>query len=1041
MRQSIRATAFALIAATIVASVTMSADAGAVPAATDDLAVPDGPITATVDASLGGARGEVTVSLRLADAPLAKAVGFGAKQHGSNLSRAAQRRYVADLRAKQADLMRSVAALGGVERASLQKSLNAVVVSIDATRLERLAALPQITEIRPVLDAQLDLSETVPLIGATALHTRTPSVTGAGVRVAVLDSGVDYTHTRFGGPGTLAAYQAAYGTSVTDPRTTTTDGLFPTSKVVGGFDFVGEAWPNGPLAPDPDPIDCGPSAIAPPCAGGHGTHVSSIIAGNNGVAPGASLYVAKVCSSVSTACSGVALLQGMEFALDPNGDGDIADAVDVVNMSLGSPYGQQEDDLSGASANAVALGVVVVASAGNSGDLPYITGSPASTPGVISVAQTQVPSAIAYALRVVSPAAIAGLYKNTNTVDWAPITTGFNGTLEYGATAAERIGCTPYPAGFFSGVVAFIDRGTCAISVKVDNAADAGATGVVIVNNVAGAAPSFSFGGPATFTPAQTIIIGLEIGNLIKPQLAVGPVDVSVSAADATSLRASMVSTSSRGPSHSGVNIKPDIGAPGASVSAEAGSGTGETAFGGTSGAAPMVTGSAALTLQAHPGRTPSEVKSVLMNTADTNIMINPFTRPGVLAEITRIGGGEVRVDRAVDSNTAVWDSETGAGSLAYGYVATTQNKTLSRNLVVRNYGSSARTYSISPSFRYANDTASGAVTVVAPASVTVPANGSATVKVQLKVDAQKLNDWVLDGGPNGGNGALLATNEVDGYVTLSGGGDQVHAAWQVLAHRAANVQPSTTSVVLSGGSGSLSLSNATSSGQVGTTEVFAQTGTSGRLPKNLLPGPGDNFAVIDLKAVGVRLASPTALQFGVTTFGARSHPSFPAQFRMLIDNNLDGANDFIVFNGDLGATTTGTSDGRNAVFVQRVGTTTAQAFFFTDVDMNSANAILTVPLAAVGLTAGTQFTFTALALDNYFTGVATDAIGPMTFTAGTPRFAASAATVSVPAGGSAVLGITEVAGGATASPSQTGLLLLQRDAIENEESDQILVS
>ena len=682
-----------------------------------------------------------------------------------------------------------------------------------------------------------------------------------------------------------------------------------------------------------------------------------------------------------------------------------------------------------------------MASAGNSGDLPYITGSPASTPGVISVAQTQVPSAIAYALRVVSPAAIAGLYKNTNTVDWAPITTGFNGTLEYGATAAERIGCTPYPAGFFSGVVAFIDRGTCAISVKVDNAADAGATGVVIVNNVAGAAPSFSFGGPATFTPAQTIIIGLEIGNLIKPQLAVGPVDVSVSAADATSLRASMVSTSSRGPSHSGVNIKPDIGAPGASVSAEAGSGTGETAFGGTSGAAPMVTGSAALTLQAHPGRTPSEVKSVLMNTADTNIMINPFTRPGVLAEITRIGGGEVRVDRAVDSNTAVWDSETGAGSLAYGYVATTQNKTLSRNLVVRNYGSSARTYSISPSFRYANDTASGAVTVVAPASVTVPANGSATVKVQLKVDAQKLNDWVLDGGPNGGNGALLATNEVDGYVTLSGGGDQVHAAWQVLAHRAANVQPSTTSVVLSGGSGSLSLSNATSSGQVGTTEVFAQTGTSGRLPKNLLPGPGDNFAVIDLKAVGVRLASPTALQFGVTTFGARSHPSFPAQFRMLIDNNLDGANDFIVFNGDLGATTTGTSDGRNAVFVQRVGTTTAQAFFFTDVDMNSANAILTVPLAAVGLTAGTQFTFTALALDNYFTGVATDAIGPMTFTAGTPRFAASAATVSVPAGGSAVLGITEVAGGATASPSQTGLLLLQRDAIENEESDQILVS
>src|SRR5207249_2787568 len=126
------------------------------------------------------------------------------------------------------------------------------------------------------------------------------------------DTGIDYTHRFFGGAGTAAAYAAAYGTSTSDARTKTTDGLFPTAKVVGGFDFVGESWPNGPLAPDPDPIDCGPSAIAAPCAGGHGTHVADIIAGNDGashkgVAPGASLYAVKVCSSVSTACSGLAL--------------------------------------------------------------------------------------------------------------------------------------------------------------------------------------------------------------------------------------------------------------------------------------------------------------------------------------------------------------------------------------------------------------------------------------------------------------------------------------------------------------------------------------------------------------------------------------------------------------------------------------------------------------------------------------------------------------------------------------------------------------
>src|SRR5262249_16770131 len=80
-------------------------------------------------------------------------------------------------------------------------------------------------------------------------------------------------------------------------------------------------------------------------------------------------------------------------------------------------------------------------------------------------------------------------------------------------------------------------------------------------------------------------------------------------------------------------------------------------------------------------------------------------------------------------------------------------------------------------------------------------------------------------------------------------------------------------------------------------------------------------------------------------------------------------------------------------------------------------------------------------AIDNYFTGAVTDAIGSMTFSAGTPRFAASTGTVSVPAGGSATLGLAAVSGGRDRSPNQAGLLLLQRDAIPGEESGQILVS
>ncbi len=125
-----------------------------------------------------------------------------------------------------------------------------------------------------------------------------------------------------------------------------------------------------------------------PTDGGHGTHVADIVAGKSadgshkGVAPGASLLAVKVCSAVSTSCNGVALLLAMDFALDPNGDGDISDAVDVINMSLGSDYGQIEDDLSEASTDAVKLGVVVVTAAGNGANRPYIVSSPSIAPGV-----------------------------------------------------------------------------------------------------------------------------------------------------------------------------------------------------------------------------------------------------------------------------------------------------------------------------------------------------------------------------------------------------------------------------------------------------------------------------------------------------------------------------------------------------------------------------------------------------------------------------------------------------------------------------------
>ena len=153
--------------------------------------------------------------------------------------------------------------------AQVQLVLNAVFLEVDAAALPEIARDPAVFRIRPVANYEMDLSETVPYIGAAAVQAS--GFDGAGVSIAVLDSGVDYTHANFGGSGNPADY-ASNDPTIIEP------GTFPTAKVVGGADFVGGAWPSGPLSPDPDPLDDGPAA-------GHGTHVADIATGQNGVAP------------------------------------------------------------------------------------------------------------------------------------------------------------------------------------------------------------------------------------------------------------------------------------------------------------------------------------------------------------------------------------------------------------------------------------------------------------------------------------------------------------------------------------------------------------------------------------------------------------------------------------------------------------------------------------------------------------------------------------------------------------------------------------
>ncbi|MGZ4340212.1 MAG: hypothetical protein ACXVQ3_09160, partial [Gaiellaceae bacterium] len=233
-----------------------------------------------------------------------------------------------------------------------------------------------------------------------------------------------------------------------------------------------------------------------------------------------------------------------------------------------------------------------------------------------------------------------------------------------------------------------------------------------------------------------------------------------------------------------------------------------------------------------------------------------------------------------------------------------------------------------------------------------------------------------------------------------------------------------------------------------GHVEAFSLTGTSKKIDKKFLPAPGDNFAIVDLESAGVREPASGIVQFGIDTYGARSHPNYPAEFDIYIDSNNDGTPDYVVFNLENGGF--GTS-GQNVDEVVNLATGAASISFFTTADLDSGNAILTAPMSAVGLTNTSKFGYVVLAFDNYFTGAETDSIGDvvgdsegnpvlqdaMTYTLGTPRFQLSGpSSFSVPAGGMTMQTASAVAGGDLASPSQLGFQFLYRDAASSGGDD-----
>ncbi|MDO5092765.1 MAG: S8 family serine peptidase [Propionibacteriaceae bacterium] len=283
---------------------------------------------------------------------------------------------------------------GGTVINQLQSAYNGIRVSIDASELSALQEMPGVKDVHVLRAVETDNASSVPAIGTPGAWQGAGNTgyTGAGVKVAIVDTGVDYTHATFGGQGTPEAYAAA--AAAADPSS------FYGPRFKGGVDLAGDAYVSGAVDPQPDanPIDCE--------SAGHGTHVAGTAVGsgvlsdgstfagpydsstyNNGfkvgpgVAPEADIYAVKIfgCKANSTDL----VVDGIDWAVE-NG-------MDVINLSVGRAFGTAGDPHSVAIANAVASGVVVAVAAGNEGSQPYLANGPSVGNGALSVAAADGP--------------------------------------------------------------------------------------------------------------------------------------------------------------------------------------------------------------------------------------------------------------------------------------------------------------------------------------------------------------------------------------------------------------------------------------------------------------------------------------------------------------------------------------------------------------------------------------------------------------------------------------------------------------------------
>lgn len=622
-----------------------------------------------------------------------------------------QNRFISDARAEglPAQVSRTYSSLFNgfaVEASAEMAATYADLAVVKAVYPVMPVAAPEPQAISP------ELYSAIAMTGADVVQSEL-GFTGAGVKVGVIDSGVDYDHPDLGGSGTDG----------TTP--------FPTARVPFGHDFVGDDYNDDPTSEGYDPVPQ-PDAQPDDC-GGHGTHVAGIVGASGevtGVAPDVTFGAYRVFGCDGSTSTEI-ILSALEMAE--------ADGMNVVNMSLGASFQSWPSyPTSTASDRLVSNGVVVVASAGNSGDsFTQAVGSPSTGADVISVASydNTIVQLEELVIRDGADELSVGFSPATGS---ASPTSDLNGSPLIGTTDPEL--CEAETADL-SDHVAITSRGSCTFHQKAVNAQDAGADALIIYNNTAGFLNATVEGATEITIPVVTVTKanGEAIVALLSDDADVPTVEFTGELTSQPNPTGGLISDFSSWGLAADLTLKPDLGAPGGSIySTYPVEKDGYATLSGTSMAAPHVAGAVALMLQADADLTPAQVVTRLQNTAEPSLF-SYAPGSGFLDAAHHQGAGLIQVDKAVVGESSVTPGKISTGESADG--------PHTERLTITNRGADDLTWNLTSEVAVSTnvdpDDVSGtqnavafsadAATVQFPSTtVTVAAGGQATVDVTI---------------------------------------------------------------------------------------------------------------------------------------------------------------------------------------------------------------------------------------------------------------------------------------------------------------------